>query len=322
MNRHLPVTVIGGYLGCGKTTLVNHLLRHSDGMRLAVLVNDFGALPIDADLIESQDGDVISLSGGCICCSYGNDLGEALLNLQSADRPIDQVLIESSGVALPGAIGSSLTLLRDFRLHCIAVMVDVETIRQHATDKYLADTIEKQLFDADLILLNKVDLVNKEYYQAVQKWVVTMNSAAHLVSTEQAAVTPAVILDKHWRQSTDEGAESDAINVPEFPRLSGSTPVHGPAVFDSIEFALTQRYRVDVLAKKLAASISGIVRAKGFVPGPDGTLKTLQIVGSRWTVSNAPTDATAGLVCIGRTGEVSGESVRDWIDSAVEATDL
>ena len=147
-----------------------------------------------------------------------------------------------------------------------------------------------------------------------------MNSVAHLVATEQATITPAIILDKHWRRSTDEAAESEAINVPNLPPVSGSTPVHGPAVFDSVEFALTQRYRVDALANKLAA-VSGIVRAKGFVPGPDGILKTLQIVGCRWTVSNAPTDATAGLVCIGRTGEVSGESVRDRIDSAVEVAD-
>lgn len=72
----LPVTVIGGYLGAGKTTLVNHLLRHAGGRRLAVLVNDFGALPIDADLIEGADGAVLAIAGGCVCCAYGSDLIE------------------------------------------------------------------------------------------------------------------------------------------------------------------------------------------------------------------------------------------------------
>ena len=84
----LPVTVIGGYLGAGKTTLVNHLLRQAGGRRLAVLVNDFGELPLDADLIEADDGEVLSLAGGCICCSFGNDLMAALMQLPArSPRP-------------------------------------------------------------------------------------------------------------------------------------------------------------------------------------------------------------------------------------------
>ena len=70
----MALTIIGGYLGAGKTTLVNHLLREAGGLRLAVLVNEFGALPIDSDLIEGRDGNVLSIAGGCVCCSYGNDL--------------------------------------------------------------------------------------------------------------------------------------------------------------------------------------------------------------------------------------------------------
>ena len=77
----LPVSVIGGYLGAGKTTLVNHLLRHANGRRLAVLVNEFGDLPIDADLIEAEEDGLISISGGCVCCSFGNDLIAALGDL-------------------------------------------------------------------------------------------------------------------------------------------------------------------------------------------------------------------------------------------------
>ncbi|MCG6953324.1 MAG: GTP-binding protein, partial [Betaproteobacteria bacterium] len=112
----LPVTVIGGYLGAGKTTLVNHLLRHAGGKRLAVLVNDFGELPIDADLIESQNDAVISLAGGCLCCSFGSDLLGAVNSLtRRVPRP-DQLLIEASGVALPDAIAASLSLLREVAL--------------------------------------------------------------------------------------------------------------------------------------------------------------------------------------------------------------
>ena len=103
----LPVTVIGGYLGAGKTTLVNHLLRHAGGRRIAVLVNDFGALPIDADLIEARDGDLLAIAGGCVCCSYGSDLMDALAALLERSPRPDHLVIETSGVALPGSVARS-----------------------------------------------------------------------------------------------------------------------------------------------------------------------------------------------------------------------
>jgi len=83
MRQDIPVIVIGGYLGAGKTTLLNHLLRHADGRKIAILVNEFGDLPIDADLIEAKDDEMIAISGGCICCSFGSDMTAALIKLPS-----------------------------------------------------------------------------------------------------------------------------------------------------------------------------------------------------------------------------------------------
>jgi G3E family GTPase len=107
----IPVTIVGGYLGAGKTTLVNHLLRHSQGRRIAVLVNDFGELAIDAELIEARDGDMLQLAGGCVCCSFGSDLLAALLRLRDMQPAPRHILIETSGVALPGAVARTLTLV-------------------------------------------------------------------------------------------------------------------------------------------------------------------------------------------------------------------
>ncbi|MBL8673866.1 MAG: GTP-binding protein, partial [Rhodospirillales bacterium] len=96
MSAALPVTVIGGYLGAGKTTLVNHLLRHAGGRRIAVMVNDFGALAVDADLIEAERGDVLDIAGGCVCCSYGSDLMAALMELPRRRPDLDHVALEAS----------------------------------------------------------------------------------------------------------------------------------------------------------------------------------------------------------------------------------
>ena len=87
MKTDVPVTVIGGYLGAGKTTMVNQLLRHAEGRRIAILVNEFGDLPIDEDLIEAEGEDMIAISGGCICCSFGSDLTAALIKLSELTPP-------------------------------------------------------------------------------------------------------------------------------------------------------------------------------------------------------------------------------------------
>ena len=101
--RTTPLTVVGGFLGAGKTTLLNHLLRQTK-QRLAVLVNDFGAINIDAELVASHNGNTISLANGCICCSIGDNLVEALVDLTRQRSLPDHIIIEASGVADPARI--------------------------------------------------------------------------------------------------------------------------------------------------------------------------------------------------------------------------
>jgi G3E family GTPase len=145
----IPVTLISGYFGSGKTTLIHHLLSQEHDHRIAVLANDFGELAIDAALIETEKDNIVSLSGGCVCCSYGNDLSNALMDVISIDMTHDQIVIEASGVAMPGAIASSVSLMPQLLVHSIIVLVNAELIREQAADRYVGNTIERQLSSAD-----------------------------------------------------------------------------------------------------------------------------------------------------------------------------
>ncbi len=137
---------------------MNHLLRHADGRRIAVMVNDFGELTIDADLIEGAEGSVLALAGGCVCCSFGSDLLGALQDVLQRQPPPDLILIETSGVALPAAVARSARLLPGLSIDGIVLMLDAETVRQRSADPYVGDLVRQQLLDADLLILNKTEL--------------------------------------------------------------------------------------------------------------------------------------------------------------------
>ena len=156
----IPVTGGGGYLGAGMTTLVNHLLRNADGRRLAVLVNEFGSIAIDEDLIEAEEDGLISIAGGCICCSFGNDLIGAINDLRTSDPAPEHIVVETSGVALPGAVVASLGLMDGIRPDGTVVLVDAETVLKQVADDYIGDTITRQLADAEIVVINKRDLIS------------------------------------------------------------------------------------------------------------------------------------------------------------------
>ena len=154
----IPITLICGYLGSGKTTLINRLLNTpSFPKKIAVLVNDFGELNIDAELIEqrSSNDEIISLSNGCVCCKIQDDLAMSLESLKS--RSIDRVIIEASGVAIPSKLKKQC-LIPGFALGQCAVLIDGQSFDIKKNDKYVGHLVQQQARDADLIILTKLDL--------------------------------------------------------------------------------------------------------------------------------------------------------------------
>lgn len=294
----VPVTVIGGYLGAGKTTLVNHLLRTAEGLRLAVLVNDFGALPIDRDLIVGGDGDdggdTLEISGGCICCSYGSDLMEALLELPRRRPGIDRVLIETSGVALPGMVASAVGLLQGYTLDGTVVLADAETVRHQAADAYIGDTITRQLAAADLVILNRCDLVTGAARDETVRWAEGETPNGRVVPAERSVVPAELVLG--LRGGAGERASS-------LLRTPGG--IAASLLYESLELELDRAVDVGRLARALTAPDSGVLRAKGFLQDKDGRLVILQVVGRRFEITDAPAAATPGtLVVIGLRGQL------------------
>ena len=179
----VPFTVIGGFLGAGKTTLLNHLLAQSSGIRFAVLVNDFGDLKIDESLISSHEGQTISLENGCVCCSISNDFNQTVINLVNRIEEFDQVVVEASGVSEPDRIMDIARLDPELSPSGIVVLVDAEEIQKHAGDRYVRSVVIKQLQTAELLIVNKTDLVSREKLSELEVWLENVSPNAVRLNT-------------------------------------------------------------------------------------------------------------------------------------------
>lgn len=157
--RVLPLTIVSGFLGSGKTTLVNRLLSEPAGRRIAVLVNDFASVNIDEELIRFQSGDTIGLTNGCACCSINGDLVTAIQRLVQRRDPPDVIVLEASGVADPRGIAQVALANPAIRLDAIVTLVDAETLVTRLQDDRTRATFVSQISAADIVAINKIDLV-------------------------------------------------------------------------------------------------------------------------------------------------------------------
>lgn len=275
----IPVTVVGGFLGAGKTTLVNHLLRTAT-RRYAVLVNDFGAVDVDAALVRAWDGGVLSLANGCVCCSIGPDLGDTLERLAQRDPAPEHVLVEASGVSDPWRIAQLVKLEPSVALDAVLVLVDAAAFPSQLADRYLTDTLERQVARADLIVLNKCDAVAPDAAEAAVR---RLRPDARTVRVANAELPEALLAGP---ARPDAPASRFAAEAPAHPFRSWVW--RGPAPFDG-----------RLLAQLLDGLPPAVLRIKGFCRvGPDAGQHLLQLAGRRWSLLPAAGQCDA-LVVIG-----------------------
>jgi cobalamin biosynthesis protein CobW len=288
VKKRIPVLVVSGFLGAGKTTLVRHLLHDAQrtGVRVAVVSNEFGALGIDKALLGEGEEAYVELEGGCVCCQLSDTLLDTLQMLWERVRP-DRIIVETSGVALP--FDTQLNLWRE----PVSAWVDddmavvVVNAEQLMEGRDLEGTFEDQVSAADLLLLNKVDLIPPEALSQVEVLLQHLAPETPTVRSIQGSVDPAVLFPPD-----PAGIRSQRRTTPSEP------PPHQHDMFHAQEISIEDGIEPDVLSERLRRL--GTLRAKGFVQTSQG-LRLVQGVGRRIELTEVtlpPPPALLGRVVV------------------------
>ena len=288
----VPALVVSGFLGSGKTTLVRHILEDAreHGERVAVISNEFGELAIDQTLIGEGAEAYVELAGGCVCCQLTDELIDTLQMLHERVRP-DRVVIETSGVALPYDTQLNLYRVPVSRWIGDDLAIVVVNAEQLLARRDLEGTFEDQVTSADLLLLNKLDLVPAAEVEQLVELLRELEPAAPLVRATQAAVDPALLF-----LPDPDGLRAARREVAAVPRL------HTHEEFVSEELAVPCGIDPVSLVARLEAL--DVLRAKGYVETSEGP-RLVQVVGRRVDLHDAVAprpDLLGRLVVIRRAG--------------------
>lgn len=290
----LGVTLIGGFLGAGKTTLLSRLVQDAGAARLGVLVNDFGDLAVDAAAIRTIGVDVMRLQNGCICCSLSGELMQALIALKDGGE-VDHVVIETSGVSDTESLVRDLLELERggvLRLDLVLTLVDAElfprTLAEHG------ELGRAQVRAADVVLLNKLDLVDGATADAVEATLRTLAPRARLVRTTQAELPLDVVLARDTRPEGWAAAHGAHAPHDGEHHAAEHTHTHEPthAAFSWWTFREPRPLCWRKLGPLLATLPPGIIRAKGYLELEErpGARVHVHVVGARLHVRTVPAE--------------------------------
>lgn len=333
MAARIPATVVTGFLGAGKTSLIRHMIENNKGKRLAFLINEFGDLGIDRELLLGcgiegcGEEDVVELANGCICCTVADDFLPAIEAILDRPEPPDHILIETSGLALPKPLVKAFAwpeVKARVTVDGVVTVVDSKAVAEGRFaddesavqaqreadesldhDNPLEEVFEDQLLCADMVVLNKLDLLDDSSADRIEA-----DLSAHLrpgvrfVRAREAAVDPAVLL------GLDAGAEDDLDSRPSHHDSHDGEDDHDHDDFDSFTLSLASIEDADALEQRILSAIAenDILRVKGFLDRPGvARREVVQAVGPRlrryfdraWKDGEA---RRSELVVIGRKG--------------------
>ena len=286
----IPVTVIGGYLGAGKTSLINRLLTESSSERLGVLVNDFGEINIDDALIAERGVNTISLSNGCVCCTIRDSIGSALDEILEIRPLLDHVIIEASGVAHPAKVALYGQGWPGCSLNAVVVAVDASTIRTQSNDRFVGSLCLEQIRQADLLALTHLDLLADSQTELLFDW---LNQHSNSATLDARALSIPFLLGLENTSSFDD-----------LPLKTNN--------FLTSHIAYAFANSKDHLCSILDDLPIQILRLKGFV-NIDGSKYLIQRVGSRSSVEATDLNGD-GLVAIWPADSCDSQQVTEVLE--------
>ncbi len=297
----IPLTVLSGFLGSGKTTLVNRLLNDPGGRRITVLVNDFGSLDIDASLIRSQSADTISLANGCACCTVAGDLTRALVAIAQASETPDAILLEASGAADPRGIAQIALANPALSLAGVVTMIDAENFLTHLAESEVGALMRAQIEAADILALNKMDLIG-DRGAAVRSEIAGVSGERPFLETTRSDLPADIVFGAHSRSRfyadpAEIGGHADAFRS--WNLIWRDCPPEG------------------LLNAALREMPATVLRAKGiFYFAGKQTPSVYQRAGRRWSFSDG--EVGLGAKCESRLVVIGLASDADRIERFVE----
>jgi len=196
VDERIPVTILTGFLGSGKTTLLNRILTEQHGKKIAVIENEFGEVGVDNELVIDADEEIFEMNNGCICCTVRGDLIRILGNLMKRKDRLDMIMIETTGLADPGPVAQTFfvddEMQSKYKIDAIITLVDAKHVLQHIDD---SDECKQQIAFADVIILNKIDLVSPEALDILERRFRSMNALAKIHRVKDANLNLKYVLD-------------------------------------------------------------------------------------------------------------------------------